>query len=303
MKNQELKDEISKLKKEMNAVILVHNYQRPEIYDIADYIGDSYDLSVQASKTNADIIVFCGVRFMAETAYILNSEKKVLLPAKESGCPMADTVTAQDLIDLRKQYPDAAIVSYMNTTAEVKAESDVICTSSNAIKIVNSLPHKRVVFVPDRNLAIYVAEHTAKEVIPWNGFCYVHDKLSHEELAKVKQVMGNAKVIAHPECRKEFRDLADHVCSTSGMVTYAKRSESQEFIIGTESGMLEMLKRELPDKKFYPVPSGGTCAGMKRNTIEKVLQALTSEAPVVTVPGDIRVKAKKALDRMIQVTK
>jgi quinolinate synthase len=303
MKIQELKDEISKLKKEMNAVILVHNYQRPEIYDIADYIGDSYDLSVQASKTNADIIVFCGVHFMAETAYILNPEKKILLPARDSGCPMADTVTAQDLMDLRKQYPDAAIVSYMNTTAEVKAESDVICTSSNAVEIVNSLPHKRVVFVPDRNLAIYVAEHTAKEIIPWNGFCYVHNKLSHEELAKIKQAMGNAKVIAHPECRKEFRDLADHVCSTSGMVTYAKKSESQEFIIGTESGMLEMLKRELPDKKFYSVPPGGTCAGMKRNTIEKVLQALTSEEPIVTVPGDIRVKAKKALDRMIQVTK
>lgn len=300
MKN--LIEEINKLKKEKNAVILVHNYQRPEIYKIADYIGDSYGLSVKASQTKADIIVFCGVHFMAESAYILNPEKKVLFPAKDAGCPMADMITAEDLKALRKKYPDAAIVSYMNTTAAVKAESDVICTSSNAVKIVNSLPNKRIIFVPDKNLASYVAEHTDKEIIPWDGFCYVHDKFSHEELAKAKKVLKKAKVVAHPECRKEFRALSDHICSTSSMIGYAKNSEAKEFIIGTEIGMLEMLKQEVPEKKFY-TSQKSTCVNMKKNTLELVLESLKNEKPVVTVPEDVRLKAKKALDKMLEVGK
>jgi len=305
MKNetQKLIDEINKLKKEKNAVILVHNYQRPEIYKIADFIGDSYGLSVKASQTKADIIVFCGVHFMAESAYILNPTKKVLLPATNAGCPMADMVKAEDLRALRKKYPDAAIVSYMNTTAETKAESDVICTSSNAVEVVNSLPNKRIIFVPDRNLANYVAKQTDKEIIPWDGFCYVHNKFSHEELAKAKEAKKEAKVVAHPECPEEFRTLSDHICSTSGMVGYAKNSEAKEFIIGTEIGMLEMLKQECPEKRFYTAPPGRTCIDMKRNTLEKVLKALKTEKPVVTVPEDIRVKAKKALDKMLEVGK
>ncbi|MDP2909435.1 MAG: quinolinate synthase NadA, partial [Nanoarchaeota archaeon] len=292
-----------RLKKEKNAVILVHNYQRPEIYKVADFIGDSYGLSVQASKTKADMIVFCGVHFMAETAYILNPGKKVLLPAKDAGCPMADMVTAEDIRELRKKYPDAAIVSYMNTTAEVKAESDIICTSSNAVKIVNSLPNKRIIFVPDKNLASYVAAHTDKEVIPWKGFCYVHNKFSRDGLAEAKDALKDAKVVVHPECKEEVRALADHVCSTSGMVDYAKGSEAKEFIIGTEVGMIEMLKIECPEKKFYSAPPGGTCVNMKKNNLDLVLEALKTEKPVVTVPEEVRLKAKKAIDKMLEVGK
>ncbi len=305
MKNetQKLIDEINKLKKEKNAVILVHNYQRPEIYEVADYIGDSYGLSIEASKTNAKMIIFCGVHFMAETAYILNPNKKVILPAIDAGCPMADMVTAEQLRDFKKKYPDAAVVSYMNTTAETKAESDVICTSSNAVKVVKSIPNKRIIFVPDKNLASYVAMNTDKEIIPWNGFCYVHNKFSHEELAKAKEVRKGAKVIAHPECPKEFRALADHICSTSGMVDYAKKSEAKEFIIGTEVGMIEMLKRECPGKTFYAAPPGSTCVNMKKNNLNLVLQALKNEGPVITVLEEIRVKAKKALDKMLEVGK
>jgi quinolinate synthase len=303
MRNQKLINEINKLKKEKNAVILVHNYQRPEIYEVADYIGDSYGLSVEASKTNAKMIIFCGVHFMAETAYILNPTKKVILPAIDAGCPMADMVTAEQLIEFKKKHPDAAVVSYMNTTAETKAESDVICTSSNAVKIVKSLPQKKVIFVPDKNLGSYVAQHTDKEIIPWQGFCYVHNKFSHEELAKAKKARKNAKVIAHPECPAEFRALADHVCSTSGMVDYAKKSKAKEFIIGTEVGMIEMLKRECPGKTFYTAPPGSTCVNMKKNRLELVLKALKNEWPVITVPEEIRVKAKKALDKMLEVGK
>jgi len=305
MKNetQKLIDEINKLKKEKNAVILVHNYQRPEIYKVADYIGDSYGLSVEATKTNAKMIIFCGVHFMAETAYILNPNKKVILPATDAGCPMADMVTAEQLKEFKKKYPDAAVVSYMNTTAETKAESDVICTSSNAVKVVKSLPQKRVIFVPDKNLGSYVAQYTDKEIIPWQGFCYVHNKFSHEELAKAKKLKKKAKVIAHPECPKEFRALADHVCSTSGMVDYAKNSKAKEFIIGTEVGMIEMLKIECPKKKFYAAPPGSTCVNMKKNNLELVLKALKEEGPVITVPEEIRVKAKKALDKMLEVGK
>jgi len=206
--------EINRLKREKNAVVLAHNYQKPEIYQIADYIGDSYELSTRASRTNADIIVFCGVRFMAETAHILSPEKKVLLPAENAGCPMADMVDAENLRSLKKEYPDAAVVSYMNTTAETKAESDAVCTSSNAIEVVNSLPHKRIIFVPDKNLANYVAGRTDKEIIPWNGFCYVHDKFSSGKLSELKKTLKDAKTIVHPECTEEIRTLADHICST-----------------------------------------------------------------------------------------
>lgn len=297
-------DEINKLKKEKNAVILVHNYQRPEIYKIADFIGDSYGLSVEASKTNADIIVFCGVHFMAESAYILNPDKKVLLPAIHAGCPMADMVDLEDLRNLKKKYPGAAVVSYMNTTAETKAESDVICTSSNAIKVVNSLPNKQIIFVPDLNLANYVSKHTDKEIIPWDGYCYVHAKFkfSDKELETIRKVLPGAKIVAHPECPEKFRGLADHICSTSGMVDYAKNSEAEKFIIGTEVGMLERLKQECPGKKFYS-PQQRVCFNMKKNTLELVLKALREEQPVITVPENIRVRAKKALERMMEVGK
>jgi len=297
-----LVDEIKKLKKEKKAIILVHNYQRPEIYQVADFMGDSYGLSVEASKTKARIIIFCGVHFMAESASILNPDKKVILPAIDAGCPMADMVNANDLRELKKKSK-APVVSYINTTAETKAESDIICTSSNAVKVVNSLADKKVIFVPDKNLANYVSQHTNKEIIPWNGYCYVHTKFSPEELANAKKLLKDAKVIVHPECPAEVRELADHICSTSGMTEYAKNSDAKEFIIATELGMIEMLKLQVPGKTFYTAPPGGTCANMKKNNLALVLEALKNEAPVISVPEEIRQKAKEALDRMLEVGK
>lgn len=293
-------DKILRLKKQKEAIILVHNYQRPEIYQVADFIGDSYGLSVEASKTRAKMIIFCGVHFMAESASILNPDKKVILPAIDAGCPMADMVTAEDIKRLRASYK-ATIVSYINTRAETKAESDIICTSSNAVKIVNSLPDDQIIIVPDKNLADYVATQTRKEIIPWNGFCYVHTKFSRGELEKAKRMLREAKVMVHPECPADIRELADYICSTSGMIEYARKSEAKEFLIGTEIGMIEMLRRSVPEKEFYTVPPGSTCVNMKKNDLRLVLEALRNEAPVVTVPEEIRLKAKKALDRMIEV--
>jgi quinolinate synthase len=301
--NQHLIDEINRLKKEKGAIILVHNYQRPEIYKIADFIGDSYGLSREASETKARMIIFCGVHFMAESASILNPDKKVILPAIDAGCPMADMVQAEDLRELKKKHSDAAVVCYINTSAETKAESDIVCTSSNAVRIVNSLPQKRIIFIPDKNLADYVAEHTDKEIIPWNGFCYVHTKFSPEELGKSKKLRRDAKVIAHPECPAGVRALADHICSTSGMIEYAKQSDAKEFIIATELGMIEMLRLHAPGKTFYTAPPGSTCVNMKKTNLKLVFEALESEAPIITVPEAIRLKAKKALDRMVEVTK
>jgi len=299
---QHLVNEIKRVKKQKNAIILVHNYQRPEIYKVADFIGDSYGLSVEASKTNARMIIFCGVHFMAESAYILNPDKKVILPAIDARCPMADTVKAEDLRRLKKSS-HAAVVSYINTTAEIKAESDIVCTSSNAVKVVNSLPGKRIIFVPDKNLADYTAKYTDKEIIPWDGFCYVHNNFSPGELAKSKKLAKDIKVIAHPECPAEIRELADHICSTSGMIEYATTSESKEFMIATEIGMIEMLKLNVPGKTFYTAIPGSTCVDMKKNNLKLVLEALENEVPVITVPKEIRLKAKKALDRMLGVGK
>jgi quinolinate synthase len=224
MEEKELVERIKKLKKEKNAVILAHTYQRPEIYKVADFIGDSYGLSKKATETDADIIVFCGVDFMAESAYILNPEKTVLIPTQLANCPMAATVDVDGLRELKAKHPDAAVVSYVNTTAEVKAESDICCTSSNAVKVVNSLKEDEVIFVPDSNLANYVMRHTDKNVIPWNGWCYVHRKFSSEGLSRAKALHLNAKVLVHPECAPEVIDLADEVCSTTGMIDYVRQS-------------------------------------------------------------------------------
>ena len=297
-----LVDEIKRLKEKKNAIILVHNYQRPEIYKVADFVGDSYGLSIEASKANVRMVIFCGVHFMAESAYILNPDKKVILPAIDAGCPMADMVNAEDLRKLKAIWR-APVVSYINTSAETKAESDIICTSSNAVKIVNSLSDERIIFVPDKNLANYITKYTDKEIIPWNGFCYVHTKFSHEELAKAKKSLKDARIVVHPECPAEVRELADHICSTSGMLEYAKKSDAKEFIIGTEIGMIEMLKLNVPGKTFYTAPPGSTCVNMKKNSLELVLEALKKEAPVITVPEEIRLRAKKALDRMLEVGK
>lgn len=301
MDEHDLIERIKKLKEEKNAVLLAHVYQRPEIYNVADFIGDSYGLSKQATETDAHIIVFCGVDFMAESAYILNPEKTVLIPSRLAKCPMAAMVDVTGLRKMKAQHPDAAVVSYVNTTADVKAESDICCTSANAVKVVNSLEEDDVIFVPDSNLASYVMRHTDKNIIPWSGWCYVHKKFSPEGLVRAKALHLDAKVLVHPECVPEVVDLADEVFSTTGMVNYVKQSPDKTFIIATEIGVVERLRLEFPDKTFFQAPPGGTCLQMKKITLQLVLDALETEQFKVTVPEDIRVKAKKALDRMLNV--
>jgi quinolinate synthase len=301
MEERNLIERIKKLKKEKNAVILAHIYQRPEIYKVADFIGDSYGLSKKATETNADIIVFCGVDFMAESAYILNPEKTVLIPTKLAKCPMAAMVDVDGLRKLKARHPNAAVVSYVNTTADVKAESDICCTSANAVKVVNSLDENDVIFVPDSNLANYVMRHTDKKIIPWNGWCYVHRKFSPEGLIRAKAMHVNAKVLVHPECIPEVVDLADEVFSTTGMVNYVKNSRDNTFIIATEVGVVERLRLMFPEKVFFQAPPGGICLQMKQTTLALVLGALEKEQFKVTVPEDIRARAAKALDRMLNV--
>ena len=302
MNQKELIEAINKIKEKKNAVILVHNYQRPEIYKVADFIGDSYGLSKRATETTTNFIVFCGVDFMAESAYILNPEKTVLIPTNQAKCPMAAMIKPQDLKDLKARYPDAAVVSYVNTTAEVKAESDVCCTSSNAVKVVNSLNQKKVIFVPDGNLAKYVAKYSKKRIIPWEGWCYVHKKFSATGLKEAKRLHPDAKVLVHPECLPSVIDLADQVCSTSGMVDFVKKSANKKFIIATEIGLIERLKLEEPEKRYFQAPPGGTCIQMKKNNLQLVLEALEKERYKVTIPEEVRVRAKKALDKMLEVT-
>jgi len=301
MEQKSLIEKINKLKKQKNAVILAHVYQRPEIYKVADFIGDSYGLSKQATQTNAEIIVFCGVDFMAESAYILNPTKTVLIPTKQANCPMAAMVDVEGLRQLKAKHPDAAVVSYVNTTADVKAESDICCTSANAVKVVNSLEEKKIIFVPDSNLANYVMRNTDKQIIPWQGWCYVHNKFSPDGIMKAKAKHVDAKVLVHPECVPDVVDLADEVFSTTGMINYVKESLHNIFIIGTEVGVVERLQQMFPEKTFYQAPPGGTCLQMKKTTLELVLESLENEQFKVVVPENIRVRAQKALDRMLNV--
>ncbi|HID92552.1 MAG TPA: quinolinate synthase NadA [bacterium (Candidatus Stahlbacteria)] len=300
MSKNELRQEIMELKKAKNAVILVHNYQIPEIQEIADFFGDSLELSKIAAELDAKIIVFCGVHFMAETAKILSPDKMVLLPRKDAGCPMADMVDAESLRRLKAQYPDAEVVTYVNTTAEVKAESDVCCTSANAIKVVQNVESQRIIFVPDKNLANYVARFVDKEIIPWDGYCYVHQKIDPIEVIKAKQMNDGAKVIVHPECTKEVIDLADEVLSTSGMIRFAKNTSAKIIIVGTEEGLLYRLKKQNPDKIFYTAGPAQLCRNMKLTTLEDVYLALKEEKYKIEVPESIRKRAKIALDRMLE---
>lgn len=301
MEEKELINQIRKLKKEKNAIILAHVYQRPEIYKVADFIGDSYGLSKKATEIDVELIVFCGVNFMAESAYILNPGKTVLIPTRMANCPMAAMVDVVGLQKLKAKHPRAAIVSYVNTTAEVKAESDICCTSANAIKVVNSLNEDEIIFVPDSNLANYVMRHTSKKIIPWNGWCYVHNKFSPEGLRRTKIKHVNAKVLVHPECIPKVIDLADEVFSTTGMIKYVKQSPYKTFIIGTEIGLIKRLKLMFPEKIFFQAPPGGTCRQMKKITLKLVLDSLEQEQFKIIVPEDIRVRAEKALDRMLNV--
>ncbi|UCH11868.1 MAG: quinolinate synthase NadA [Candidatus Omnitrophota bacterium] len=297
---KELIDKILKLKKKKKAVILVHNYQRPVIYKIADFIGDSLDLSIAATETTARIIVFCGVDFMAESAKILNPEKKVLLPTKAATCPMAAMINATALRKFKKRHPGAAVVCYINTTAEVKAESDICCTSRNAGEIVNSLPNKQIIFVPDIHLAEYVQTQTKKRIIPWKGYCYVHAAILAETIKEAKKSHPKAEVIAHPESPMEVLKLADHVCGTGGMIKYAKQSKAKEFIVATEEGMTNRLKLEVPGKKFYP--AAGVCFNQKAVNLKNVYESLNREKYEIEVPEKVRIKAKKALDRMLEIS-
>ncbi len=297
-----LQNEILELKKKRNAVILAHLYQRPEVQDIADFTGDSLGLSKEAAKTDAEVIVFCGVHFMAETAAILSPQKTVLLPEVNAGCPMADMITADQLRAKKKECPDAVVVCYVNSSADVKAESDICCTSANAVKVVRSAPaDKRVLFVPDKNLGHYVGQQAGREIIYWEGFCNTHDRLSAEQLRKAKQTYPEALVMVHPECRPEVIALADRVFSTSGMIKFAKESEHNEFILGTESGILHKIRKTAPGKKFHMASEELVCPNMKATTLEKVKLSLEELQPRIMVPDEIRDKALGAVERMIAV--
>ena len=302
--NEQLKEKILKLKGERDAVIIAHNYQRDEVQELADITGDSLALSHAAVRTDAKVIVFCGVTFMAETAAILNPDKIVLLPVIEAGCPMADMITAEKVRALKAQYPDAAVVCYVNSSARVKAESDICCTSSNAIQIVKSLgDYKRVIFIPDRNLGQYVQSQIPdKEIILWKGFCPTHIRVQEEDILEVRKIYPDAEFIAHPECEPEVLALADHICSTGGMFKYVKESKSKRFIIGTESGMLYRLKIENPGKEFFIATSHLICPSMKLTTLGWLAHSLENMVYKVEVAGDVSAKAKQALDRMLAVS-
>lgn len=301
MENQLIVEKIEKLKEERNAIILSHFYTRREVQDVADFVGDSLSLCKAAVNSKADVIVFAGVHFMAESASILSPEKLVLLPVPDAGCPMADMVTEKALREEKEKHPDAAVVCYVNSSAAVKAESDICCTSANAVNVVNSIKNREIVFVPDKNLGAFVSLHTDKKIHLWPGFCHVHDNISEEDIRKLQDLHPNSEFLAHPECRPEVLRLADHILSTTGIVKHVEKSGSKEFIIGTEKELFEKLKRKNPDKKFYPPSEKARCYNMKKITLESILNSLENMEYEVNVPEYVRVKAKKALDRMIEI--
>ncbi|NQT06800.1 MAG: quinolinate synthase NadA [Candidatus Omnitrophica bacterium] len=302
--NEKLKIKIEKLKKKREAIIIVHNYQRDEVQDIADITGDSLALSQAAVKTDARVIVFCGVHFMAESAAILNPDKTILLPAKEAGCPLADMITVEKLKALKEKHPGAPVVCYVNTSAAIKAESDICCTSSNAVNIVRSLrDDKKVIFVPDKNLGLYVQSQLPdKEIILWEGFCPTHIKVQEEHIRQAKTLHPDALVIAHPECNSEVLNMSDQITSTGGMIKYINSSDKKKFIIVTESGLFYKLKKDNPDKEFFLPTEQLICPNMKLTTLGWVYHALELMAYKVNVPADIARKAKVSLDRMLKVS-
>jgi len=297
----DLIEKIKKLAREKNAILLAHNYQIPEVQDIADLTGDSLALSIQASKTDADIIIFCGVHFMAEAASIVCPDKKVIIPVKEAGCAMADMLTADQLREMKARYPGLPVVTYVNSSAKVKAESDICCTSANAIQVVKWTGAREVIMTPDRNLAAWVRRHTDQVIHAWDGYCPIHDELSVREVKKAMAEHPDALLMAHPECTEKILELADVVRSTSGMLDYARSSDATEFVVATENGLLHTLHKQNPGKKFYAASSGMVCQDMKKTGLEEIASALEYEAPVVKVPEDIRVKAYEAVERMLEV--
>lgn len=322
---KELREKILELKEKKNAIILSHNYQRDEVQEIADFTGDSLELSRTASTIDCDVIVFCGVNFMAESASILSPEKTVLLPESGACCPMADMITVSGarniqthfpgykftdgytypanftLRDIKERHPGVPVVTYVNTTADVKAESDICCTSANGVKVVESLDSDNAICVPDRNLAMWIARNTKKQIISWDGFCHVHDRIRREDVLKAKEEHPDALVVAHPECRIEVLETADHVTSTSGMLRFAKASDAREFIIGTETGLLYRLRKENPEKIFHPLRKDMVCPNMKKTTLKSILRSLETMTNVIKVPEEIRTPAKRALDRMLEI--
>lgn len=299
MTDQNLRDRILELKAKKDALILVHNYQVSEVQDIGDFIGDSLELAIKAVDAKKHLIVFCGVRFMAETAKILNPEAKVLIPRPDAGCPMADMITRDDVPKLRRQYPDAVVCSYVNTNADVKAETDICCTSANAVKVVESLNAARVIFTPDRNLANFVGKSVNTEIIPFDGYCYVHARFSAADVNQSRAAHPGAVVLVHPECNPEVVELADQVLSTSGMLRFGRESDAEEFIIATEEGLIERMSREMPEKRFYSAGRAQICFNMKRIRLKDVYQSLDREIYEVSVDPEIMKRARVALERMI----
>ncbi len=301
--DRELIAEINALQRARNAIILAHNYQRAEVQDIADFVGDSLELSIKASRLpDVDVVVFCSVHFMAETAKLLSPEKLVLIPDPKAGCPMADMITPEGLRALKAQHPGVPVVCYVNTSAAVKAECDIACTSANAVKIVNSLPADEVLFVPDRNLGAWVQRHTAKRLIMWQGFCPTHNRVVAEQLLKAKQKYPHAQVMVHPECAPEIIDLADHVLSTGGMVRMAKEHPATAFIMVTEEGMAHRLEKDNPGKTFFHLVPELRCPNMKKTTLEKVRESLRRLVHPVEVPAEIAAPARRTIERMLEIS-
>jgi quinolinate synthase len=300
-RNDSLKEQIMKLKKERNAVILSHNYQRGEVQDIADFVGDSLELSQKAAKTDADVIVFCGVHFMAETAAIINPGKTVLLPDAGAGCPMANMINAEQLRQKKRELPKATVVTYINSTAAVKAESDYCCTSANGVKVVSQIDNKEIIFVPDQYLGDFIARRTGKTMTLWPGYCPTHVRILPEDIISRKNGHPRAKVVVHPECRPDVIALADEALSTSGMIRYATREDVKELIVGTEVEILHRLNKENPGKKFIAASKKAVCPNMKKITLDKILESLETMTPEVRVPEEIRIRAKAAVDRMLAI--
>jgi quinolinate synthase len=303
MDDEILKKEIRDLLKRRRAVMLAHNYQRDEIQEMADHTGDSLGLSQIAAEAEADVIVFCGVHFMAESAFILSPDKKVLLPRMEAGCPMADMITPEGVQGMRERYPGGTVVAYVNTSAAVKAQSDICCTSGNAVNVVRSLKDEPgpMIMIPDKNLAKYVATQVDREIVWWDGYCPIHHQYTAQDVREVKNAHPEAVFAAHPECQPEVLELADHITSTSGMYAFARETDAGEIIVGTEKGVLYRMRKENPGKKFIPLSENMICPNMKLTTLEDVREALDTMDPVVTVPEEVRVRAVRALDRMLAV--
>lgn len=304
----DLVEEINKLKKEKNAVLLAHYYQEPIIQDIADYIGDSLGLSQEAAKTEADIIVFAGVHFMAETAKILSPEKKVILPDTKAGCSLSDSCPPHLFAKFKENYPDHLVITYVNCTAELKALSDIVCTSSNAVQIVESLPpDQKIIFGPDKNLGDYVMRKTGRDMVLWNGACMVHEIFSQDKIEALRMENPQAKFIAHPECEKHILEAADFIGSTSALLNYTKSNPADTFIVATESGIIHQMQKSSPNKIFIPAPPDNTCACndcpyMKLNTLEKLYNCLKYELPEVDLPADVISRARKPIERMLEIS-